>query len=114
MKKLTIAFILPIFLLSACSDDSHSLPSEKNIENFASTINGTDGVLIPIESTNVNSAGYDYDSKIMTVRFLSGSTYQYFDVPLTLWEEFLAAQPHSWSQVGYPQLVQGGYKYSKI
>lgn len=113
-KKLSIALILSIIFLSACSNESQSLLTERNSENSASTSIDTNGVLIPIESTNVKSAGYDSDSKIMTVHFLSGSTYQYFEVPPTLWEEFLAAQPHPWSQVGYPQLVQGGYRYNKI
>lgn len=75
---------------------------------------GTNGVLIPIESSNVHMAGYDASTSVMTVLFDSGGLYEYYSVPVQLWDAFVAAQPSPWSQVGYPQLVQGGYAYQKI
>jgi hypothetical protein len=39
----------------------------------------------------------------MTVLFDSGGLYEYYNLPAGLWEDFVAAQPHPWSQVGYPR-----------
>jgi hypothetical protein len=75
---------------------------------------GTNGHLIPIQSDNVRAAGYDAASSVMTVQFDNGALYEYYSVPTELWTSFIAAQPHPWSQVGYPQLVQGGIPYKRI
>ena len=50
----------------------------------------------------------------MTVQFDNGALYEYYGVPLELWTSFIAAQPHPWSAVGYPRLVQGGIPYKRI
>ena len=88
---------------------SRSLPTEQNRANGTRT-----GGLIPIESSNVSMAGYNENSSVMTVLFDSGGLYEYYDVPTELWEDFLDAQPSPWSQVGYPDLVQGGYDYRRL
>lgn len=75
---------------------------------------GTGGQLIAIQSDNVQAAGYEAGTGVMTVLFDSGGLYEYYDVPASLWESFLAAQPHPWSAVGDPQLVKGGYRYQRI
>ena len=75
---------------------------------------GTGGVLIPIQSDNVAVAGYDAATEVMTVMFDNGRVYEYTGVPAGLWEAFVAAQPHPWSRVGKPQLVDGGYPYREI
>jgi hypothetical protein len=75
---------------------------------------GTNGQLIPIQSDNVQAAGYDSDSMVMTVQFINGALYEYYGVTSDLWTSFVAAQPHPWSQVGYPRLVQGGIPYKRI
>lgn len=75
---------------------------------------GTGGELIAIQSDNVEAAGYDDATSTMTVLFDSGGLYEYYDVPPQLWEDFVAAQPHPWSAVGYPRLDQGGVAYQRI
>lgn len=75
---------------------------------------GTNGQLISIQSDNVRAAGYDETSMVMTVQFNNGAIYEYYGVPADLWTSFIAAQPHPWSQVGYPRLVQGGIPYKRI
>jgi hypothetical protein len=75
---------------------------------------GTGGQLIAIQSDNVSAAGYNESSMVMTVRFDNGALYEYYNVPEELWISFVAAQPHPWSQVGYPRLVQGGIPYKRI
>jgi hypothetical protein len=80
----------------------------------AARIVGTGGQLIPIQSDNVASAGYDADTQTMTVVFDSGGIYEYAPVPSSLWEDFAAAQPHPWSVVGKPRLVDGGIPYRRV
>jgi hypothetical protein len=75
---------------------------------------GTGGELISIQSDNVQAAGYDDATRTMSVLFDSGGLYEYYDVPSSLWVDFVAAQPHPWSAVGYPELVQGGIAYERI
>lgn len=75
---------------------------------------GTNGELIYIQSDNVSAAGYDEGSMVMTVQFDNGALYEYYGVPAELWTSFVAAQPHPWSQVGYPRLVQGAIPYKRI
>jgi hypothetical protein len=75
---------------------------------------GTNGQLISIQSDNVRAAGYDVSSMIMTVQFNNGYTYEYYGIPLELWDSFIAAQPNPWSLVGYPRLVQAGVPYKRI
>ena len=72
------------------------------------------GQLISIQSDNVQAAGYDVNSMTMTVQFKNGYTYEYYGVPAELWNSFIAAQPHPWSQVGNPRLVQAGVPYRRI
>ena len=43
--------------------------------------------LIKVASSNIDSIGFDNNG--LTVRFKSGNTYQYGDVDLTLFNEFL-------------------------
>ena len=102
----------PTELDSANADHSlgsRNLPTEQNRAYGPRT-----GGLIPIDSSNVSMAGYDENSSVMTVLFDSGGLYEYYDVPTDLWENFLDAQPSPWSQVGYPNLVQGGYEYRRL
>jgi hypothetical protein len=45
----------------------------------------------PVSSSNVASIGYDVNTLTLEVEFVSGSVYQYFDVPETLYQEFMRA-----------------------
>ena len=83
------------------------------MERASKTI-GTNGQLISIQSDNVSAAGYDETSLVMTVKFDNGAVYEYYGVPTDLWTSFIAAQPHPWSAVGYPGLVQGAIPYKRI
>lgn len=110
-SHLQILSLALVFSLSGCGEtsDYSATPEVKS-----QTIVGTNGQLIAIQSDNVHSAGYDANSLTMTVRFKNGYTYEYFGVSAELWEAFITAQPHPWSQVGYPQLVQAGVPYRRI
>ncbi len=112
------AAVLIIAALAACSTSASTPPPGAASVPVAQPTEmldgGTGGQLIPIRSDNVTKAGYDTATATMTVLFDSGDLYEYYDVPGGLWEAFVAAQPHPWSAVGYPQLVKGGYGYSRI
>ena len=111
--KLIGALILCL-ALSSCSLSEDSDSQTVSSSEQPSAAIGTNGHLISIQSDNVQAAGYDEASKVMTVQFDNGAIYEYYGVPSDLWILFVAAQPHPWSQVGYPRLVQGGLPYKRI
>ena len=113
LKKLLASFILCLILTSCSSSQDSNSPTSSSVEQPLAAI-GTNGQLIPIQSDNVQAAGYDANSMVMTVQFDNGALYEYYGVPADLWTSFVAAQPHPWSAVGYPRLVQGGIPYKRI
>jgi hypothetical protein len=113
-SDLFIVSALSTLILTGCSTSGNleqgiSTPVAQSAPSI-----GTEGKLIAIKSDNVAAAGFDVNSKIMTVRFNSGHTYEYYGISAELWNSFIAAQPHPWSQVGYPRLVQAGVPYKRI
>ena len=111
--KLIGAFILCLALSSCSSSEDSNSRTASSSEQPSAAI-GTNGQLISIQSDNVRAAGYDEASMVMTVQFDNGALYEYYGVPAELWTSFVNAQPHPWSQVGYPRLVQGGIPYKRI
>ena len=109
--RLTIIVLCSVGLLAGCGNASEN-SSSPQVE--ARAVVGTNGQLIAIQSDNVQAAGYDANSMVMTVQFDNGALYEYYGVPADLWTSFVAAQPHPWSAVGYPRLVQGGIPYKRI
>ena len=107
-----IASIL-IVGLTGCNSQTDESDVTSTSESASQQI-GTNGQLISIQSDNVQAAGYDSKSMVMTVQFKNGALYEYYGVTADLWTSFVAAQPHPWSQVGYPRLVQGGIPYKRI
>ena len=75
---------------------------------------GTGGELISITSENVTAAGYDAATQVMTVVFDSGGVYEYAPVGPEIWNAFISAQPHPWSAVGKPALVDAGVPYRRL
>ena len=106
--------IVGVMLLVLVSGCGSAADSSSTLQPESKTIVGTNGLLIPIQSDNVQAAGYDATAMIMTVQFDNGYTYEYYGIPAELWNSFVAAQPHPWSQVGYPRLVQAGVAYKRI
>ena len=99
-------------ILTGCGTTDELLQEQEVNQTIESA--GTVGQLISIQSDNVRAAGYDAASMIMTVQFNNGYTYEYYGIPLDLWDSFIAAQPNPWSLVGYPRLVQAGVPYKRI
>ena len=109
--------VLSLLVLNACSTENTSSVTDTPSSNVISTVDeskDTHGELISIQSDNVSMAGYDAQSQTMTVVFDDGDAYWYQPVAQSTWTAFYLAQPHPWSQVGYPQLVQSGIPYGKM
>lgn len=66
---------------------------------------------IQIDSTNIASIGFDEESSTLEVEFRSGTVYQYFDVPLAVYEGFRDSA--SKGQY-FAQHIKGYYRYVKV
>jgi hypothetical protein len=65
----------------------------------------------PVNSTNVATAGYDAANMILEVEFQNGNIYQYFDVPETVYEQFVhAPSPGQFLNTN----IKGVYRYSRL
>lgn len=49
---------------------------------------------IQVNSSNIQSIGYDASLAVLEVEFTSGDVYQYFNVPEYLHQQFLHASSH--------------------
>ena len=63
------------------------------------------------ESSNISRFKYDEDNQALYVEFKNGSTYQYFDVPKTVFEQMEAA-PSKGSFLA--QVLKGAYRYARV
>ena len=49
--------------------------------------------MITVNSTNIDSVGYNADTQTLTVKFrVSGQTYEYYNVPQNLYEGLMASE----------------------
>lgn len=44
--------------------------------------------MIPVKSSNIAGIAYEPNQMILTVWFLNGSIYNYYDVPTSVWTSF--------------------------
>lgn len=65
--------------------------------------------MVPVVSDNVALAGYDHSTHVLRITFRSGGTYDYFEVPVFLYEGMLL--PHPWRRVGRTIKT---YRYRRI
>lgn len=54
--------------------------------------------MVPVVSDIVTTVGHDHATHTLRVKFRSGGTYDYYDVPVFLYEAMLL--PHPWRRVG--------------
>lgn len=47
-----------------------------------------------VNSSSIAAIGYDEANEILEIEFLSGGIYQYFDVPMYVYEELMEADSH--------------------
>jgi len=65
-----------------------------------------------VESSNIASVGYDPPSATLEVEFHNSGIYQYFGVPVHVYEELISAG--SKGSYFYVNVKKAGYPYSKM
>lgn len=67
---------------------------------------------VPVSSSNIRAIGYDPQSAILEVEFVSGDVYRYFDVPQHVHHGLLSAvSPGKFLNIN---IIKYGYRYQKI
>jgi len=63
-----------------------------------------------VDSSNLQSVGYDEESQTLEIEFKNGSCYQYFDVPPYIFDALVNAD----SPGGYlAENIKGSFRYSR-
>jgi len=65
----------------------------------------------PVQSSNLNSVGYDPETKILEIEFHDGGVYLYFDVPTDIHQGLMSA-----SSKGkfHHSFIKNVYRHQKI
>lgn len=66
---------------------------------------------IQVESSSIQSIGYDSDTETLEIEFLTSGLYEYHDVPAYIYEELMSANSHG-SYLN--SNIKGTFSYSKI
>ncbi|OGZ55199.1 MAG: hypothetical protein A3H64_02200 [Candidatus Ryanbacteria bacterium RIFCSPLOWO2_02_FULL_45_11c] len=64
-----------------------------------------------VTSSDILSIGHDPQSGVLEVEFISGDVYEYFDVPVYLYRQFLQSSLHGQFLNDY---IRYNYRYKKI
>jgi hypothetical protein len=65
----------------------------------------------PVNSSNIASIGYDQATQILEVEFLNHTVYQYFNVPLPVYEALIGAGSHGTYLNAH---IKSQYQYQKV
>ena len=66
---------------------------------------------IPLNSTNLTAARYDESSNTLEVEFKGGKIYQYFDIPLQVFEGLIHSESHGQY---LNEQIKGHYRYARL
>ena len=66
---------------------------------------------IPVTSSNLSRIRYDEDTYTLEIEFQSGRVYQYFDVPLQIFEGLRVADSHG---KFFNAQIKGHYRYARV
>lgn len=66
---------------------------------------------VPVSSTSLASVGYDRNSAVLEIEFLSGAVYRYTDVPEKVHREFMAAESKGRY---FSQHIRGRFQFERI
>ena len=64
-----------------------------------------------VESSNIESIGYDVKSETLEIEFHNGVVYQYFDVHQNIWDGLRSASSHGEYLAAN---IKGSFRYSKV
>lgn len=63
-----------------------------------------------VESSIIKSVGYDAKEEILEIELATGTIYQYLQVPINVFESFMAAE----SKGIYYNSIKNNFEYKKI
>lgn len=66
---------------------------------------------ISVSSSNISSIGYDENSQTLEIEFHNGGVYQYFDVPVNVYQGLI--QTGSSGQY-FAQHIKGYFRFVKV
>ena len=64
-----------------------------------------------VQSSNIDSIGYDPDTEMLEIEFRGGTVYEYRNVPLVVYEELMNAASHG---SYFNREISKAYSYEKI
>jgi hypothetical protein len=64
-----------------------------------------------VHSSNISSIGYVQSTQVLEIEFNSGSIYQYYNVPESIYNGLMAASSHG---IFFQDHVRTVYKFKKI
>jgi hypothetical protein len=65
----------------------------------------------PIQSSTVRSIGHDPEALTLEIEFTNGTVYQYFDVPVAVYAEFMqATSPGQF----FGTQIKGQFRYARL
>lgn len=67
---------------------------------------------ISVDSSNLATVGYDKGSQILEIEFNHGGVYQYYDIPISVYEGLTNASSHG--TYFDKNIKKAGYSYKKI
>jgi hypothetical protein len=66
---------------------------------------------IPVVSSNLSCIRYDENSNTLEVEFQGGRVYQYFDIPIQIFEDLQNADSHG---KYFNEYIKGSYRYARV
>lgn len=67
--------------------------------------------MISVSSSDIVAIGYEPSTATLRVKFISGDVYDYFNVPETVYKEFLQAPSHGKFLHAY---IRFNYRYQRV
>lgn len=65
----------------------------------------------PVASRDLRSVGYDQQTQTLEIEFNSGGVYQYFNVPVNVYQELMSAASYG---KYFHQSIKNNYSYQRI
>ncbi|MEU2626397.1 KTSC domain-containing protein [Kitasatospora sp. NPDC007106] len=64
-----------------------------------------------VRSSNLRAVGYDEHSRLLEIAFLSGASYEYFEVPKDVYRSLMSATSHG---KFFAAFIRGKYAYRRV
>jgi hypothetical protein len=68
-------------------------------------------ISVALESSVLSAAAYDYETRVLRLTFKSGRVYDYLDVPVQVYNQFMNSHSHGWT---FNQVIRRRYKHKRI